>query len=54
MVTTLDFDNRSEFMNYDLVRRYGFYYRYDTPTELRVLNQLWPLVNDRLNFTRPH
>lgn len=85
LVTALDFDNGSEFMNYDLlewsarhkvfftrgrpymkndqatiesknnhlVRRYGFYYRYDTPTELRVLNQLWPLVNDRLNFFTP-
>src|SRR5699024_8717442 len=85
LVTSLDFDNGSEFMNYDLldwssehkvfftrgrpymkndqatiesknnhlVRRYGFYYRYDTPTELRVLNQLWPLVNDRLNFFTP-
>lgn len=43
-----------ESKNNHLVRRYGFYYRYDTPTELRILNQLWPLVNDRLNFTRPH
>lgn len=85
LVTSLDFDNGSEFMNYDLldwssehkvfftrgrpylkndqatiesknnhlVRRYGFYYRYDTAEELKVLNELWPLVNDRLNFFTP-
>ena len=84
-VTGLDFDNGSEFLNYDvigwaseqqiyftrsrpykkndqatieaknghLVRKYGFYYRYDTPAELRVLNRLWPLVNDRLNYFTP-
>lgn len=42
-----------ESKNNHLVRRYGFYYRYDTPAELRVLNRLWPLVNDRLNFFTP-
>lgn len=84
-VTGLDFDNGSEFMNYDLidwagarriyftrsrpykkndqatiesknnhlVRKYGFYYRYDTPEELAVLNRLWPLVNDRMNYFTP-
>jgi hypothetical protein len=42
-----------ESKNNHLVRKYGFYYRYDTPEELRVLNRLWPLVNDRLNFLTP-
>jgi hypothetical protein len=42
-----------ESKNNHLVRKYGFYYRYDTPDELRVLNRLWPLVNDRLNFLTP-
>lgn len=42
-----------ESKNNHLVRRYGFYYRYDTPAELAVLNRLWPLVNDRLNFFTP-
>ena len=42
-----------ESKNNHLVRRYGFYHRYDTPTELDLLNQLWPLVNDRLNFLTP-
>lgn len=39
--------------NNHLVRRYAFYHRYDTPEELAVLNRLWPLVNDRLNFFTP-
>jgi hypothetical protein len=42
-----------ESKNNHLARRYAFYYRYDTPAELRVLNRLWPLVNDRLNFFTP-
>jgi hypothetical protein len=42
-----------ESKNNQLVRRYGFYYRYDTPDELAVLNKLWPLVGDRLNFFTP-
>src|SRR5699024_6406900 len=42
-----------ESKNNHLVRRYGFYHRYDTGTELALLNQLWPLVNDRLNFFTP-
>ncbi|MGC2938893.1 MULTISPECIES: transposase family protein [unclassified Brevibacterium] len=85
LVTGLDFDNGSEFINYNLidwaaerkifftrgrpytkndqatiesknnhlVRRYGFYYRYDTPTELDLLKRLWALVNDRLNYFTP-
>lgn len=84
-VTGLDFDNGTEFMNYDVVawasskgvyftrsrpykkndqatieskngwavRQYGFYYRYDTITERKLLNQLWKLVNDRLNYLTP-
>lgn len=42
-----------ESKNNHLVRRYGFYHRYDTPIELELLNQLWALVNDRLNFFTP-
>lgn len=85
MVTGIDSDNGSEFINHDLiawagdrkifftrsrpykkndqatiesknnhlVRRYGFYYRYDTPLELDLLNQLWALANDRLNYLTP-
>lgn len=84
-VTGVDFDNGSEFINYDvigwaaeldiyftrsrpykkndqatvesknnqIVRRYGFYWRYDTPSQLRLLNELWPLVNDRHNYLTP-
>ena len=39
--------------NNHLVRRYGFYYRYDTAAERAVLSRLWPLVNDRLNYLTP-
>lgn len=85
LVTGIDCDNGSEFINHDLigwagdraifftrsrpykkndqatiesknnhlVRRYGFYYRYDTPAELMILNELWALVNDRLNYFTP-
>ncbi|MBO1031910.1 transposase family protein [Tessaracoccus sp. SD287] len=85
MVTGLDCDNGSEFINHGLigwagvhsifftrsrpyksndqatiesknnhlVRRYGFYHRYDTALELELLNQLWGLVNDRLNYLTP-
>ena len=42
-----------ESKNNHLVRKYAFYYRYDTPEELRVLNRLWPLVNDRMNYLTP-
>ena len=43
-----------ESKNNHLVRKYAFYYRYDTAEERAVLNRLWPLVNDRLNYlTRP-
>lgn len=85
MVTGIDCDNGSEFINHDLirwagdrdvfftrsrpykkndqatiesknnhlVRRYGFYHRYDTAAELRLLNELWELVCDRLNYLTP-
>lgn len=42
-----------ESKNNHLVRKYAHYYRYDTAEELRVLNRLWPLVNDRMNFLTP-
>jgi hypothetical protein len=42
-----------ESKNNHLVRRYGFYWRYDTPAELEALRQLWPLVNDLLNYFTP-
>jgi hypothetical protein len=42
-----------ESKNNHLVRRYAFYCRYDTPEERTVLNRLWPLVNDRLNYLTP-
>lgn len=42
-----------ESKNNRLVRKYGFYYRYDTTEERTVLNRLWPLVNDRLNYLTP-
>ena len=35
------------------MRKYAFYYRYDTDAERTVLNRLWPLVNDRLNYLTP-
>jgi hypothetical protein len=42
-----------ESKNNHLVRKYAFYYRYDTPEEGAVLNRLWKLVNDRLNYLTP-
>lgn len=35
--------------NGDWVRRHAFRYRYETATELQLLNQLWPLVMARKN-----
>ncbi|QIM19727.1 transposase family protein [Leucobacter coleopterorum] len=81
-VTGVDFDNGSEFINYDIigwaaeldiyftrsrphkkndqatiesknnqiVRRYGFYWRYDALPQLKLLNELWQHVNDRHNY----
>lgn len=42
-----------ESKNNHLVRKYAFYYRYDTPEELQALNRLWALVNDRMNYLTP-
>lgn len=42
-----------ESKNNHLVRRYGFHWRYDTPEALALLNRLWPLVNDRMNYLTP-
>jgi len=42
-----------ESKNNHLVRKYGFYYRYDTTAERAALNRLWRLVNDRLNYLTP-
>ncbi len=42
-----------ESKNNHLVRRYGYYWRYDTKETLVLLNELWPLVNDRLNYLTP-
>lgn len=42
-----------ESKNNHLVRQYAFHWRYDTPEALTLLNQLWPLVNDRLNYLTP-
>jgi hypothetical protein len=42
-----------ESKNNHLVRKYAFYYRYDTADERAVLNRLWQLVNDRLNYLTP-
>ena len=42
-----------ESKNNHLVRKYAFYYRYDTAEEREALNRLWPLVNDRLNYLTP-
>lgn len=33
-----------------MVRRHAFHYRYDTPAELRLLNELYALVRIRLNL----
>jgi len=35
------------------VRRYAFYYRYDTSEEREVLGRLWEQVNVKLNFLTP-
>ncbi|WP_293010599.1 hypothetical protein [Mycobacterium sp.] len=43
----------TESKNNHLVRKYGFYNRYDTDEERVVLNRLWKLVNDRLNYPTP-
>ena len=35
------------------MRRYAFYYRYDTSEEREVLGRLWKQVNVKLNFLPP-
>ena len=42
-----------ESKNNHVVRRYAFYYRYDTDAERQVLNRLWELVDTRVNFLTP-
>ncbi|RRD46784.1 DDE-type integrase/transposase/recombinase [Arachnia propionica] len=42
-----------ESKNNHVVRKHAFHYRYDTPTELALLRELWPLVSLRLNFFTP-
>ncbi len=81
----IDFDNGSEFINYDVVewaqnlelyftrsrpykkndqatiesknnhvvRKYAFYWRYDTQVALGLLNRLWVNVNDLMNYFTP-
>lgn len=41
-----------ESKNGHLVRKYAFYYRYDTAAERKVLNHLWRLVDDQFNFLK--
>ena len=42
-----------ESKNNHVVRKHAFYWRYDTPEELELLNQMWRLVSLRLNFFTP-
>jgi hypothetical protein len=42
-----------ESKNNHLVRKYAFYYRYDTDPERAVLNRLWKRANDRMNYLTP-
>lgn len=42
-----------ESKNNHLVRQYGMYWRYDTPRQRELLNRLWRLVDDRLNYFTP-
>jgi hypothetical protein len=39
--------------NWSVVRRNVGYHRYDTPHELDLLNQLWPLVSLQVNLFLP-
>lgn len=43
----------AEQKNWTVVRRNVGYYRYDTPRELDLLNQLWPLVSIQVNLFLP-
>ncbi len=42
-----------ESKNNHVVRKHAFYWRYNTPDELALLNELWRLVSMRLNFFTP-
>lgn len=42
-----------ESKNNHVVRKHAFYWRYDTPAELTLLNEMWRLVSLRLNFFTP-
>lgn len=42
-----------ESKNNYVVRKHAFYWRYDTPEELELLNRLWELVSLQLNFFTP-
>ncbi|BBX98573.1 transposase [Mycobacterium lacus] len=42
-----------ESKNNHVVRKHAFYCRYDTPEELELLTELWPLVSLRCNFFTP-
>ena len=42
-----------ESKNNHVVRKHAFYWRYDTPAALILLNEMWPLVSLRLNFFTP-
>jgi hypothetical protein len=42
-----------ESKNNQVVRRYGFHRRYDTKEDLLLLNEVWPLINDRMNDLTP-
>ena len=42
-----------ESKNNHVVRKHAFYWRYDTPPELELLNRLWRLVSLRMNFFTP-
>ena len=39
--------------NWSIVRHFAGYWRYDTPRELALLNELWPLVNALTNLFVP-
>lgn len=42
-----------ESKNNHVVRKHAFHWRYDTPEEIALLNEMWPLVSLRLNFFTP-
>jgi len=42
-----------ESKNNHVVRKHAFYWRYDTPAELELLDRLWRLVSLRLNYFTP-